>query len=165
MSNPFTILQPGLPALPCDRCKCECCSGIPLTQRELDKIVTYLRGRPVQELDRLAAQHRDKTTCMFVDTEKWQCSVYGARPLVCELFGRVPNMVCSYAPGRAKEFTQQASDRTVIAHMTVDHEWVCLTAFSFFGKVTDIFLTWPKLKNLLQRSKRALHAAGTSSSR
>lgn len=158
MGNPFTILQPGLPALPCETCKCECCSGIPLTQRELDKIVRYLRTKPVQELERLARQKRDNITCMFVDTEKWQCSVYGARPLVCELFGRVPNMVCSYAPGRSKELSQQESDRHVLMHMTVSSMWVCLTAFSFFGKVADTFLTWPKVRKMISGSNQVVTA-------
>ena len=103
MSNPFTILQ----KTPCGTCHSECCHNVPMHRIEIEKIVKWINEEMDDEYaEKLSQQKRPEGMCLFVDVEKWKCSIYPARPLICRLFGYAENLACSYAPALAKTHTK-----------------------------------------------------------
>ena len=114
--SPFNILNNAAPDdFPCKTCPAECCSqsSVPLTRKEYVAILRYLRTMPRSERNRLSAQKRVATSCVFVDTENWRCSVYPAEPLVCRLFGYAPKLTCTHAPAMAKRMTDAHVNRQI----------------------------------------------------
>jgi len=97
-------------SLPCATCHADCCGPVVLTKFRLQRINDYLRSKPREELERLAAQKRDWVTCKFVDTQDFSCSVYPVRPRQCELYGRVAGMRCPHVNGLVNIVTQSTAD-------------------------------------------------------
>lgn len=88
----------------CQNCG-DCCGPIPVSKDELHDIIEAIRHMSPEERSRLKNQKRDIFTCPLRDVEKKRCSVYRARPKVCQLFGRVVQLRCSHnlnAPAMAK---------------------------------------------------------------
>jgi Fe-S-cluster containining protein len=83
-------------SLPCSSCQAHCCGPTPLSQEVLTGIMKQVHKMPQAERERLHAQERDELTCCLLDVENNRCAVYTARPGVCRMFGRVPEMVCPF---------------------------------------------------------------------
>lgn len=143
-NNPLPILNQPTPGFPCATCHSECCSGIPLLASEFREIIAHLRSMSRRELKRLANQRRDPTTCLFVDTDAWRCSIYPVRPWLCRIFGKIPRLVCAYAPERQHDESQEDSDATV-TRMLLTERVVRLTAFNPVGFDIAPVLHWPEL--------------------
>lgn len=87
----------------CDACALRCTEGVPMSRREYDAVVGFLRedpnaaqagwvttpGRPIDFGEGVVA-HR----CRFHDDEAGRCRIYPVRPLVCRLMGHVEWMPC-----------------------------------------------------------------------
>ena len=141
-SSPFRILSnpaKKTSEFPCDTCDSACCGSIPLTRKEYVAILRHLRTVPREERNRLAAQKRDEYTCCFVDTERWQCSIYGARPLICKNFGYAPKVACKYAPQHANRMTDEELDRQTAQNVGASQGDI--------GWITGLTLDWPEIKH------------------
>lgn len=102
MSSKALVL---VPQTPCSTCHCDCCSFVPVSEREINwQIIPYMAQRP-DECMRLARQRRPEGMCPFVDMEQWQCACYQVRPKVCRYYGRVKykSLTCPYRPEAATE--------------------------------------------------------------
>lgn len=76
----------------CTNCG-ECCGAILVTKKEIDEIQRYLEKYP--EVRQEASQREGKFLhCPFRDDEKYRCSIYSVRPLVCRLMGVCKGMTC-----------------------------------------------------------------------
>lgn len=77
----------------CTQCG-ECCGPIPLFKTQLEKIKLTVRNMSQDERERLKNQNREELTCILLDTETKRCSVYHARPLVCQQYGKIRELRC-----------------------------------------------------------------------
>ena len=113
---------PALPVvgdLPCRGCKSACCERAPLSRAELRRIVRLLAARPAAEVERLAGMKRKPGMCPLVDTQRWRCSVYEARPAVCRLYGLIPDLQCPFRPlGRV---ISEAQEMAIAATSKPEH--------------------------------------------
>jgi Fe-S-cluster containining protein len=72
-----------------------CCGPVAITPARLEVIRDYLlTTMPRHEKRRLAMQQRHKLDCGFLDKETHRCTIYPARPWVCEAFGRTEGLEC-----------------------------------------------------------------------
>lgn len=76
---------PVLPAMRCDDGCGACCGPAPCSPRELEVVRAYVAQHHVEP-------RRQGITCPLYLGGR--CSVYPARPLVCQLFGHVPELKC-----------------------------------------------------------------------
>ena len=81
----------------CSKCPAYCCSydRVEVTKRDLLRIAKhfgisykqaekrYTKASPVGRVLRHQKDHVFRKVCQFLDTEKRQCTVYDARPVVC----------------------------------------------------------------------------------
>ena len=70
--------------------KCEdncglCCGVVPVTQKEFDRVASYIKDRGIPVLV-------GGLTCPFF--QHGRCAIYDVRPLACKAFGHVPGMTC-----------------------------------------------------------------------
>jgi Fe-S-cluster containining protein len=100
-----TRLDAAPPTDPCDgctECALRCAGGIPLTRREFDGVVAYLRSLPPEKVRRVLEQEKilpwfediSREACLFLDLRDNYCLIYPARPMICRLFGRVEWLPC-----------------------------------------------------------------------
>lgn len=106
------------PCQGCDGCGTRCVDGIGITWEEFRALLDYLAAQPPGEVERVLGQEKrelwgDGTVswCPFRDTDRRNCFVYPARPLVCRLFGFVEWFPCPL--GRV---TQRLPDGPEILH-------------------------------------------------
>ena len=86
----------------CHECAMRCTSGVPITKREFEAIVDYLRSLDFEEVRRVLDQEKvtqwfediTRECCIFLDMKSKMCLVYPARPLICRLFGKVEWLPC-----------------------------------------------------------------------
>lgn len=87
----------------CDECGTRCTAGVRILRAEFDEIQAYLSSPAGSGVARVVAQNKrlpipgtDETyqACRFRDTERGNCSIYPARPLICRLFGHVEWLPC-----------------------------------------------------------------------
>ena len=89
-------------SIKCGSCV-KCCGPVPVSINELNAIKDYVSKMKPKEVKRLKKQKRSPMQCMFVDTQKKKCSIYGARPELCKKFGYVKGMPCPYFPEEATQ--------------------------------------------------------------
>lgn len=75
-----------------------CCGPVPVSFKEMQDIQKELKKKKPKEIKRLKKQKRTELQCMFVDTDKKQCSIYEARPNICKQYGYVKGLACPYNP-------------------------------------------------------------------
>ena len=93
-------ITPGMvEQLPCSSCTAMCCGPVPIYEGRLQQIHEHLRAMPESERRRLAKQDRDELDCGFLDKDTYRCTIYPARPWVCEVFGRVAGLECPKVSG------------------------------------------------------------------
>lgn len=80
-----------------------CCGPVPVSVMEMKEIQKELNRKKPKELNRLKNQKRDQLQCMFVDTDKKQCSIYKVRPNLCKQYGYVKGLACPFNPGYATD--------------------------------------------------------------
>lgn len=120
--------------LVCDNC-IECCANVPVGHKELVRIRRALRAMPADLVERLRNQHREPGTCPFADVEAKRCTIYEHRPWVCDRFGFVERMQCSYNKhielqpfGESMvEWLEQYSPNGKDAEMDVEYLGITLT--------------------------------------
>jgi Fe-S-cluster containining protein len=88
----------------CDRCGSRCTAGVPFARAEYERATQFLSALDRQERDRVLTQPKvveipggegaTYTACRFRDVERGRCLVYGARPLICRLFGHAEWLPC-----------------------------------------------------------------------
>lgn len=88
----------------------DCCGIVPVSAGEMKVIQKELRKKSITNLRRLAKQKRDGLQCMFVDTERKQCSIYRARPNLCRNYGYTKGLECPYQPEHATKEYQGKKD-------------------------------------------------------
>ncbi len=88
-----------IPKIECKKLCQEVCGVIPVNRLELKRM------QAATDIDLYAhAQHSDKDKSLLFDLQKetcpalvdGMCSVYEVRPLICRLFGAVPEMRCPH---------------------------------------------------------------------
>lgn len=79
----------------CTNCT-KCCGLVPITEKELKSISKEWLRLKESERERIKSQMRNPETCIFVDTENNNCSVYKSRPLICKLFGKYKDLECEF---------------------------------------------------------------------
>ena len=87
-----------------------------------------------QERQRLGAQQRDKLTCGFYDQELHRCSVYEARPAVCQVYGLTKGLKCPETP---KNFVFTITPAHANARIDAD-------MLDMEGYTISTDYTWPK---------------------
>lgn len=81
----------------CKKCVA-CCGPVPVSAMEMKDIQKELKTKKQKEIKRLKKQKRTELQCMFVDTDKKQCSIYNARPNICKQYGYVEGLSCPFNP-------------------------------------------------------------------
>lgn len=106
------------PCQGCDGCGNRCVDGITITWEEFRALTDYLATQPPSEVERVLGQDKNwswgdsaVSRCLFRDTERNNCFVYPARPLVCRLFGFVEWLPCPLG-----KVSQQLPDGLAIVH-------------------------------------------------
>lgn len=85
MARLRSLSLPQLPPMQCDKGCGECCGIVACSQEEFDRIAGIVRVRGL-------TPQRQGTTCpLYIGG---QCSIYHARPLVCQLYGHAPDLTC-----------------------------------------------------------------------
>ena len=103
----------------CSKCPAYCCSydRVEVTKRDLLRIAKhfgisykqaekrYTKASPVGRVLRHQKDHVFRKVCQFLDTEKRQCTVYDARPVVCREYP--DSLRCGYYDFLASERRRQ----------------------------------------------------------
>jgi Fe-S-cluster containining protein len=76
----------NLPPMKCDKDCGDCCGIAPCNEAEFKAIGEYIKKNRV-------VPQNNGLTCPFY--QKGTCQIYPVRPVICQLFGHVPNMICS----------------------------------------------------------------------
>lgn len=84
----------------CENCA-KCCGPVPVTQNELEHIKTKWRSLPLRVRNKIQKQKRERDTCILLDTETKQCTVYEERPLICKMYGMYKGLKCEFFPEEA----------------------------------------------------------------
>ncbi|HEY8448962.1 MAG TPA: YkgJ family cysteine cluster protein [Bacillota bacterium] len=132
--GPATLpLDRPLDRTPCVECRSECCRSVPVRARDWQRLLVAVAAWPRAEQLRLACQARPVCMCPFVDVERWRCSVYRERPLLCRLYGYAPGLACPHAPALADRLDEptlarrlqedQARQGPLVGVLGVDLDW------------------------------------------
>lgn len=78
---------PVLPPMRCDEGCGDCCGPVPVTEAELRQVRGFMKEHGVEPRDNGAL------TCPFL--QQGRCAIYGARPLICRIFGHSRALQCS----------------------------------------------------------------------
>lgn len=100
-----TRIEAAPPPDPCDGCTgcaLRCTTGVPITGKEFEAIVAYLRSLEPEKVRRILEQDKSvpwfedifQEACLFLDRKDNYCLIYPVRPMVCRLFGKVPWLPC-----------------------------------------------------------------------
>ena len=73
------------PPMKCDSGCGRCCGIVPVTETEFQRVARYAQEHALEPVDQ-------GITCPWYQGDK--CAVYDVRPLVCRMFGHVPQMEC-----------------------------------------------------------------------
>lgn len=78
----------------CQNCG-DCCSMIPATSHELQRIYSHLKTHP--NIRTRAQQNAHKLfVCPFRDNATQRCLIYSVRPIICVLMGVCAGMECTH---------------------------------------------------------------------
>lgn len=118
---------------PCSTCDGRCCGPVPLTRNRLRAMNDVVMAMSPEERKRLGSQKRDPLTCSFYDTEQNRCSVYEARPQICQVYGLTKGLKCPKTP---KDFVLTISPAHADARIEAD-------MIDLEGYVDSTDFVWP----------------------
>jgi uncharacterized protein len=114
---------PVLPSMRCDTGCGECCGPVPVTAAELGAVRDFMKKHDVVPRD------NGPLTCPFL--QEGRCAIYGARPLICRIFGHSRDLQCSRGynvnvPERVLEKAIRDNGRVVaLLHSLLPSEPAC----------------------------------------
>ena len=117
--------------LPCAECRGECCTLAPFTRDEFEH-VRRLHGVPSQTtvvdtgVSILVLRDRTTGVCGYLDPAG-RCSIHADRPLVCRLYGEVPEMVCDYVARGVREAAESRGGGDALVPLRISPRAVIAT--------------------------------------
>ena len=82
------MLLSSLPKMRCDSECGECCTIVPVSEREIEAIREYAKLKDV------VPQHNGPRTIQCPFFQGGGCAVYPVRPMLCRLYGHSPRLQC-----------------------------------------------------------------------
>lgn len=95
-------------------CRAECCGVVPIPKSTWNKHKNRIQ-RKINETfqvgDNIFAI-TDDATCAFLGVKIASCAIYPGRPLVCRLYGTLPELPCPYVDENGQERTEDECKKT-----------------------------------------------------
>jgi hypothetical protein len=83
-----------IPPMPCKAGCGKCCGPVMATELEAQRVEAAIVGLP---------RSSDALDCPAMDPQTKACRAYAVRPMLCRLYGHVPNMTCPEGCRPAKQ--------------------------------------------------------------